>query len=316
MSARWSDVCLVFAATENFLPGAVVSIGSFLKQHPRFGGDIVFCHDGLPGQLRESLESAFPPLRFERVGAALEQRLIRLGEARPAMRSKLPDFYSLEAFRMEGFRKVFYCDCDLLFRGPVDELFDSAESLLCCGDTEFMRGWCHDADTYRPIESPSRAGPGGALERTFSCGVLLIDGRLTGERAYSELAELVTTESWHGADTVHSDQFLLNRRFAGQQTLVSSTYNYRTHLVDAIRAREGIRAEEAKVLHFTGAVKPWMPGRMMWQLMGDGRFSPSRFFGLWYEAWLECLASGHLRAVARVAGRGAGGAAPQPGEAE
>lgn len=300
MSARWSDVCLVFAATENFLPGAVVGIASFLKHHPRFGGDIVFFHDGLPGHLRETLETAFPPLRFQRVSAELEQRLARLGKAWPAMRRKLPDFYSLEAFRMGGFRKVFYCDCDLLFLRPVGELFESGESLLCCGDTEFMKGWCHDADTYRPIESPAQAGPGGALERTFSCGVLLIDGRLTGEPAYAELVELVDAESWRGTETVHSDQFLLNRRFAGRQTLVSSTYNFRLHLADAIRAREGLRARDAHVLHFTGPVKPWMPDRMMRLVRGDRSFPPGGVFELWYEAWMECLASGHLRAVARA----------------
>ena len=109
-----------------------------------------------------------------------------------------------------------------------------------------LRGWRHDAATYRPIADPSDAGPEGALERTFNCGLLLIDARLTGERTYSELLALVSPETWRGTETVHSDQFLLNRYFAGRQTLVSATWNYRLHIAEAIRAREGLTAERPR----------------------------------------------------------------------
>lgn len=316
MRTQWRDVCVVFAASENFLPGAVVGIASFLKRHSRFGGEIVFFHDGLPAELRATLKGAFPPLRFERVDAALLRRLARLGEACPAMRGALPSFYALEAFRIEGFRKVLYCDSDLLFRRPIEDLFASAELLLCCGDEEHVNGWSHDADTFRRLKSPSDAGPGGALERTFNSGLMLIDGRLTGERAYAELLGMVTPDTWRRARTPHTDQFLLNRRFAGQQTLVSSTYNYPIHMAAAIRAREGLRAEQARVLHFTGRIKPWMPDRMLRVLSGDRRFRPDPLFGLWYEAWTDCLAGGHLRAAARPARRRAAAPMREPGHAQ
>ena len=297
MDRRLSDVCLVLGATESFLPGALVAIASFLKQHPGFGGGAVLFHDGLPEARRAALERAFPPLRFEPVNPALRERLPPLAAARPALGAKLPDFYSLEAFRMEGYRKVLYADCDLLFRQPIDELFARDDALLCCGDGMFLRGRRHDAATYRPIEDPSHAGPEGVLDRTFACGLLLIDGRLTGERTYAELLAMVSPETWRGAETVHSDQFLLNRYFAGCQTLVSATYNYRLHLAGVIREREGLTAEEAKVLHFSGRVKPWMPETMLRWTRGRVRFPQHRAFALWYEAWLECLASAHLRAA-------------------
>ena len=298
MRTRWADVCLALGATENFLPGALVAVSSFLKHHPGFGGGIVLFHDGLPAERCAALERALPPLRFEPVNPALKERLTRLGAARRTLGAKLPDFYSLEAFRLDGYRKVFYCDCDLLFRQPVDELFGRGEALLCCGDQEFMNGFCHDADTYRPIEDASRAGPGGALQRTFSCGLLLIDGRLTGARAYAELLAMVTPETWHGTETVHSDQFMLNRHFAGRQTLVSSVYNYRLHMAQAIKAREGLTWKDARILHFTGPVKPWMPAAMLRWAAGDARFPPHPAFSLWYEAWMHCLKAAHLRAAA------------------
>ncbi len=308
MGARWADVCLALGATESFLPGALVAVSSFLERHPGFAGDVVLFHDGLPEERCAALERALPPLRFEPVNPALKERLTRLGGARRALRAKLPDFYSLEAFRLDGYRKVFYCDCDLLFRRPVDELLGRPEALLCCGDEEFVNGRCHDAATYRPIADPSRAGPAGALERTFSCGLLLIDGRLTGERAYAELLALVAPETWRGAETVHSDQFMLNRHFAGRQTLVSSVYNYRLHMARAINAREGIESADASILHFTGPVKPWMPAAMLRWAEGGARYRPHPAFSLWHEAWMRCLQAAHLRSAA-LRWRGRGGSA-------
>ena len=300
MRARWSDVCLAFGATEHFLPGALVAVSSFLKHHPRFGGGIVLFHDGLSEERCTALERAFPPLRSETVSAALRERLARLGAALPALRARLPDFYSLEAFRLSGYRKVLWCDCDLLFRRPVDDLFERGEALVACADLESLKGWCRDAATYRPIEDPSLAGPAGAIERTFNSGLLLIDGRLTGERAHAELLALVAPETWRGTETVHSDQFLLNRHFAGRQTLVSATWNYRPHIADAIRAREGLAAGDARVLHFSGPVKPWMPEAMLRWTRGVTRFRPDPAFALWYEAWTEGLTAAHLRAAARL----------------
>ena len=299
MDRRLSDVCVVLGATESFLPGAVVAVASFLRQHPGFGGGIVLFHDGLSEARCATLAEAFPPLRCEPVNPALRERLTHLGAARPELRGKLPDFYSLEAFRIGGYRKVLYVDCDLLFRRPIDDLLASEDALVCCGDLEFLKGWCHDAATYRPIEDPADAGPAGALEETFNCGLLLIDARLTGEPTYSELLALVAPETWEGTETVHSDQFLLNRYFAGRQTLVSATWNYRLHIAEAIRAREGLTAEAARVLHFSGRVKPWMPEGMLRWAQGEARFPPHPVFAHWYEAWLECLASAHLQAAAR-----------------
>lgn len=298
MGKRMSDVCLVLGATEDFLPGAVVTIASFLKQHPGFGGGVVLFHDGLPERCCASLERAFPPLRFAPVNPGLRERLARLGAARPKLRARMSQFYSLEAFRIDGYHKVLYCDCDLLFRRPIDEILERKDALLCCGDGVFLHGRCLDAATYRPIDDPSCAGRRGALKQTFSSGLLLIDGRLTGQRTYSKLLALVSPETWRGTETAHSDQFILNRHFAGRQTLVSATYNYRLHLAAAIRVREGLTAGDAKVVHFSGRVKPWRPETMLRWTRGRARFPQHQAFALWYDEWMRCLVPAHLRAAA------------------
>ena len=294
-----SDVCVALAATADFLPGALVAASSFLARHPRFRGGLVLFHDGLPEDRRAALAAALPPLRVEPVRTELRERVERLA-GEPGVPPRSPsDFYCLEAFRIGGYRKVLYCDSDLLFRQPIDELFASTEDLVCCGDQQSVAGWCRDAATYRPIENPTLAGPAGALERTFNSGMMLIDGRLTGEHAYAELLALVDPGAWRGTDTAHTDQFLLNRHFTGRQSLVSSSYNYPLHMAAAILAREGLAAADAKVVHFTGPAKPWNPGAMLRRRPGEAPFAPHPAYSWWYAAWMDCLASAHLRDAAR-----------------
>ena len=54
----------------------------------------------------------------------------------------------------------------------------------------------------------------------------------------ADLLAMLSPESWLDAGSPYTDQLLLNRYFAGRQTLVSSTYNYLLGSARAIRARE------------------------------------------------------------------------------
>lgn len=303
MPPSGSNICLVTAATKAYLPGAVVAVGSFLIHHPRFGGDVVVIHDGLAEELRGPLETLHDRVRFEPPSPALSERLSRLGAARPELMRKRPNFYSLEAFRVTGYRKVLFCDSDVLFRQAVGELFEVEDALQCGGDGPSLRGWCRDAATFLPIEDPSRAGTAGTLERTFNSGLLLIDAQLTGQRVHSELLDLVSPETWRGTDTPLTDQLVLNRYFGGLRTLLGPTYNYLLRSEAAIWAREGLAAEDAKVLHFNVSIKPWMPAAMLrWARGGCPRPEPA--FALWYSSYVDCLATAHLRAASRLAQEG------------
>ena len=295
MDPRHTDVCIALAATEEFIPGALVAVHSFLSHHPGFGGGIVLFHDGLPEERRTALAEAFPPLRFEPVRPELRERLERLAASPLVPWRCAADFHRLEALRIVGYRKVLYLDSDLLFRKPIDELLASDDALICCGDRASINGWVRDAATFQPIRNRAAAGPAGALERTFNSGLLLMDGRAMGERAYSEVLALATPETWRGTETVHTDQLLLNRHFAGRQTVVSSAYNYSLQFSDTIMAQEGVAPADAKVLHFTGPVKPWNAASMLRLAGGVLQFRPHAAHSWWHEAWMACLTEAHLR---------------------
>ena len=296
-----SDVCLFTVATERFVPGAFVTIGTFLKHHPGFDGDVVVVQDGLSGASREMLRAAFGRLRFEAVSPEMKDRVEAVRHLFHLPPERTAPLYCLEAFRLTGYRKVLCCDGDLLFQGCIAELFDSTEALLCCGDRPFLFDRPRDAADYRPVlaagngERPAGGRP--VLERTFNTGLLLIDARLRGEATYSDLLDMASPEEWRDIRITGRllDQTILNRYFAGRQTLVSWTYNYLLPVAAAIRAREGLGPGRAKVLHFVDSPKPWLSNEMLHWTRGDFRHRPAPEFKLWYDAWLDCLTRAWLR---------------------
>ena len=295
-----SKICLATATTERFMPGTLVLIDSFLRCHPGFAGDVVVIHDGgLPESLREVLADVFAGVRLHPVSPELVDRAEYVRAALPRRGFTPAHLFALEAFRLGGYRKVLLCDSDLLFRAPVDSLFDSPRALLCCGDKAYLEGCPRDAATFAPVRPGNRAG--GVLERTFNSGFLLFDGALAGEACYADLLAMVSPETWSGSDTGYTDQLLLNRYFAGRQTLLSSTYNFLLASAPAIRAREGVDVESARVLHYVKAVKPWLPEAMLRWAWDPGSAPAATAFRFWYDAWLDVLAQAHVRTG--VAGR-------------
>ena len=282
-SSSTSGICLATATTESFVPGALVMLGSFLEHHPRFDGDLVIIHDALPQAARDALQALSDRVRFETVSTRLRDRLARLAAGHPAFASGREYFYSLEAFRLHGYRKVLFYDSDVLVRAPFDALFDAPGTLLCCPDHVALGGGRRDARTFEPL-SPADPADAPALSNTFNSGFFLLDGRLADGACYADLLDMVHPHMWPGPRAPHTDQFLLNRCFAGRCTLVSSTYNYLLASAPAIRARENLAPEHAKVLHFNYPVKPWAPDAMLRWVWAHPARAPTRHFKLWSDA--------------------------------
>ena len=293
-----ADVCLVTVATESFVPGACVLLGSFLKQHPGFAGDVVVVHDSLSRTARQAIQAVCESVRFEPVSAALRDRLAHLRATHPAFARGLGYLYSLEAFRLRGYRKVLFYDSDVLVRAPLDELFDADDELLCCPDQVALAGGRRDGRTFEPLPAASSASV-QALDDTFNSGFFLFDGRLADSACHSDLLAMVAPETWPGPDAPHRDQFLLNRYFAGRQTLVSSAYNYLLASAAAIRLREGLAPSSAKALHFNQPVKPWAPNAELRWAWANPTYVPTRHFALWGAARDEVAAG--VPAAARPA---------------
>ena len=297
--APQTKVCLATATTADYLPGTLVTVGSFLKHHPDFAGDVVIIHDGLDERHQAYLAALSDRVRFVPVSAELRERLVRVGAAVPRVAPILSRLYAFEAYRLTGYSKLLLCDSDLLFRQPIEELFASEDALLCCGESAYLRGLSRDIHTFALLDASLPPPPAGTLDRPFNSGLLLIDARLTGEGCYADLLSLVTPDTWRGTNGTLfiDDQFLCNRYFNGRHTLISTTYNFMLRHAGLIMAREGLTAADAKVLHFNLPVKPWTPAAMLrWTCAS----APVPVFDFWYDAWTECLSAAHLHTARRI----------------
>ena len=269
-------------------------LDSFRTQHPGFDGDVIVLHDGLTEESCGVLEAVAPPVRFEPVASELLHRVAHLKAAYPNRPVLPPMFHALDAFRLDGYRKVLYYDSDMLFLAPVDELFDTDAALLCCGDWVSILNRRRSSDTHLPMKGNSDLP---ALERPFNCGFMLIDGSCAGPRVHADLLASMAPEAWRDLRVRLTDQPIVNRYFAGRQTLTSWTYNYFVPGAELLRKHTGLNAELAKALHFKGPVKPWTPNAMLRWAHGGAELAyrtPTTPFRLWYDAYLKALAKLHL----------------------
>ena len=191
-------VCVFTTTSERFVPGTLVTLGTFLRHHPEFAGDLVVVQDRLPAASRDVLRAAFARVRFQDVSPELGDRLARLNAVHHRFRGRTASLYYLDAFRLRGYRKVLCCDSDLLFQAPIGELFDATDALICCGDREFLAGREWDAATSLP-GGASGGGTRTVLTRTFNCGFLVVDACLTGPSVHADLLDMVAPETWRGS---------------------------------------------------------------------------------------------------------------------
>lgn len=292
VASPWHRTCVLTVATDDFAPGTFATLASFLRHHPDFDGEIVVVAEDLSECVRDVLIGLSPRVRFEPVSAALAARAARLCEAYPQLRPRRANFYVLEAFRLRGYRKLLALDSDTLFQAGVGPLLDAPGELVCSPDQFALRGVRRDATTYLPAEEGAPAG--NTIGDTFDTGLLLIDGSLLRRPIYDALAAMVEPATWRGVNAVNADQLVLNRYFAGRQTLASAAYNYLVTSPAAIRAREGLGIEAAKVLHFNLPIKPWNTEAMLdWARPQPGHPLPPGY-KRWYRAYLSGLAAANL----------------------
>ena len=308
-----SKRCLFTVVTPRFLPGALVMLASFLRVHPTFEGDIVVAHWRLPRRLRALMCAVLQrDIRFETASAELRRRIAAIESVRPPTRFPAAGFYFVEALRLREYERMLYCDSDLLFRRPVDDLFEADDELLAARDRPALAGMCRDAATFFRVDCANGAEarrqdteqtPPAHLANTFNCGLLALNLKRMEATCYEALLAFMTPERYCGVRS--ADGFLMNSYFAGRQTLVSSSYNFLIGDASVIRNREGLQLEDAKVLHFNEQAKPWLTEEMLqWAVRrerGKSHKPHPGAFKLWYQAYTELLANAHLQdAAARI----------------
>ncbi len=280
---RGRRTCLVTITDDAFIAGTEVLLFSFLRCHPAYDGEIVVLVGGdLSAASRARLRS-LAPVQFRTPGADLQTRVAALARAVPALAAAGPRFASLEAFGLTEYDRVLYIDSDAYVTGDLSRLLSGPEPLLACGD-----GSTYDErlDELLGMGAAARTANlrryGAPLVKCFNSGVMSIGPPLLAADLRDELVAMVDPETWRGVETLGwTDQLVLNRRFAGEATLIDGRYNYMPILEAKIRRADGLVFTDARVVHMAGRIKPW-----------DGRSEPehaarapgvAKFFELWEQ---------------------------------
>jgi lipopolysaccharide biosynthesis glycosyltransferase len=294
-------LALVTVTSESFMPGTMVMLHSFLKHNSWFAeanGDIVIIHESLPPQLQR-LTGCFKNITWFQVGEELKVKVDALYRGIPRLKlgKKKNRFYSLELFRLSGYRKVLFCDSDILFLGSIIELFNSPGEtgrLLGGGDLYYFTGKAIEADTFMPLEDETDPGVNREMiKNTFNVGFLIIDEQILSQRHYYNMMNLLNIDLWRKIKAPRTDQVIFNLYFKECCRLLSARYNYLVSHADVIPLKENIPINEIKVLHFNGKAKPWECLNVIQSVSTDPLLI--RFIKLWQREFLDFLPQYHLR---------------------
>jgi lipopolysaccharide biosynthesis glycosyltransferase len=286
-----SGHCFATVTTDSFIPGTLVTVGSFLRHNSWFKGDIVIIHSELDPEYRNCLSDLSSQIKFLQVNPQLQDRINEVVKVFPEFASRQARFYSLETFRLQSYEKVMFADSDLLFRRSIEDLFGLWQPLIACGDGAYYNGrgrlWRAGPD------ASTSAQVGGVLHNTFNSGLFLVNSSLLTDEHYSGLLDLVDSRIYKTPNMKLADQVVLNLYFEGQQHLISATYNYLLTHRAAIYESEKLSLIEARVLHFNGRAKPWLAH----EILNKGRHEPAliKACALWFESYLECIQRLHLK---------------------
>lgn len=304
-----NSTCLATVTSDGFVPGTLVMLHSFKRHNPEFRGDIVIIHDGLASEQRAIIERCIEDVQFLQVSAETKARAAEITTRRTDLAAREARFYSLELFRLRGYRKLLFVDSDVLFRGPVTELLQREEALLCCGEALYYSGGARRPGSLEAVDDPT-SSKDALLQNTFNTGFLVIDGSLLRDQHQAGLMALLDAERFQTIRARITDQAIFNLHFAGMQTLLSATYNYLLPYPGLIANKEKIALSEAKVLHYCSAAKPWDATRMLHSAIENPRMIKALQF--WNDAFVEMLQHLHLRSRAAIETRS--GTASQPSE--
>ena len=151
---------------------------------------------------------------------------------------------------MMEYKKIIFCDSDVLFLGSIKGVLKSETALVACPDASFFRGNSRNRDTF--VETKEQ----GILE-TFNAGLMVINTPLVDKDVFNTLLSYLDERVWQYVKTEHTDQFVLNKYFEGNVTQIPCRYNFLLGFSELFKKQTGVLPQEALVLHFNGSLKPW-----------------------------------------------------------
>lgn len=270
---------LLTVSSPDFRVGTEVMLASFLAHNPWFAGDILILHSRLTETDQIALAAAFPRTACRTASPDLTAAIDALVAAHPHLASRRDRFLSLETLLLPGSGRTLFADSDLLFRGDLSPLLAVDAPLLAAPDAAMLRGNARDTATLAEVAAGTDA------PASFNAGLLLYDPDPADADA---LWPLLDPDHWTRIASRHTDQAVWNLLLRDRVQLVGTAWNLMIGHRAASFAHEAVALEQAQVLHFNGAAKPWRPDRHAGAIARDPEFLAA--VRLWATAradWLK-----------------------------
>lgn len=283
------ELALALVVDHAFLPGALVTIDSFRRHHRCFSGPIIIIHDeSLDKASQTVLTETFDHVRFQPVRTTTRDRLAALTQARPYFSELQRRFYSLEIFALRDVSRVLFCDADLLFQAPIDDMLALDAPFVAGPDRATIVGekW----DENAPAPDPALEGK---TRRTFNAGLMLVRDQFLNDDTDAALQAALRPEAWEGTTKGHTDQAVLNRHFHDQVTLAPIGCNYLLRIAPLLEQQCQLSSSTAQVVHFNLPVKPWQLSAT--NSVSDEPIATPSVIGRWLTSYQRALARRHHR---------------------
>lgn len=286
---KQTKLAIATVTSQDFVPGTLVLIHSFLKHNSWFDGDIVIICDSMEADQKE-LFQIFPNVIFKKPGDDLLLCIGHLCRNIPKLLPKRQRFYSIEAFNLEGYEKLLFFDSDILVTGDLSEILNLQHQLMACSDNPYdKQDRIRDRVTFKRLSSAEIAENQYILEKTFNAGFMMVDQVFLNSETYESLKRLISFEVFSKIRTHNTDQVVLNLYFDNKVAFLPAGYNLILSQSPDLLENEEMKHSEINVLHFTGKYKPWEASEKLEQLKLDPYYNA--FIERWNIDYEEVIAN-------------------------
>jgi len=260
---------LVTVTDSSFLVGTLILFHSFLKHNPWFTGDLVVIESDLNEQEKKLL-SVFPNLLFHTPNKQILERTEILGHFWKTAHENSKQFYSIEAFGLNKYKKVLLLDSDILCLENINNLFFEFNdcAIFAVPDSLESKNELRDNSNFLPV-SLDKLQTGNEYYKSFNSGVVLINLPHLPSDAYQSLIKLINPIDFSSNHTRHTDQFVMNKLLKGHVNFLPFKYNFLLNANNLERKKKNI---QIAFVHYVEENKPW-------NLKG----SENKYISLWYE---------------------------------
>lgn len=220
---------VVFSCDQKYFPGFLPALRSLKRFHPQV--HVVLIDIGLNQNTRSYISQFVEVVQFN-----------NQMEHNPA--------WGRFALSLLNYRRVVYLDCDIIVLKPLDDLFNSNAEFVAVKNLDWR---VSDNFTTPKVLEKYNISPNLPA---FNAGVFSIDNRKWGEGKLLDEAWKVYKDI--GESFTYGDQSalqILMNRYESQIAFIGEEYN-----AFAEHWNWEVLQSSARLIHYTGEIKPWHQG--------------------------------------------------------